>query len=420
MFSKNVLIIAYYFPPMGLSGVQRTVKFVKYLPDFGWKPFVLTTGSSRYFAFDESLLNDFKDKPVEIFRTNTKKSQKNDHKIQNFPNYTIQKIGRVLTQAIYQPDRFIKWKKSAIELGEKIIKENKIDAIFATAPPFTDFLVALELAEKYDIPFIMDYRDVWVDNPFHYYVTPLHKSYSIKLEENLLKKTSKAIVTNRFAKEIILRRYKFISHDDIAIIPHGYDPDDFKEIEFNHNPNFFTITHSGLFQDDRNPKYFLKAVSQFLKNNPSAIDKLRLRFIGLMRKSHQKLLKKYNLQKITTLTGNLSHRESIKNLLESDLLWLVVNDIYRSPGKLFEYFGAEKPILICAPEGIMRKTALESKAAIGVDPKDIKEIEQALSTFYNLWSKNTLPKPSPEFVKLFNRKKLTQDLAKELTLISEL
>ncbi|MCX7736470.1 MAG: glycosyltransferase [Candidatus Kapabacteria bacterium] len=420
MFSKNVLVIAYYFPPMGLSGVQRTVKFVKYLPDFGWKPFVLTTGSSRYFAFDESLLNDFKDKPVEIFRTYTKKSQKQDYKIQNFPNYTIQKIGRVITQAIYQPDRFIKWKKSAIELGEKIIKENKIDAIFATAPPFTDFLVALELSEKYDIPFIMDYRDVWVDNPFHYYLTPFHKSYSIKLEENLLKKTSKAIVTNRFAKEIILRRYKFISHDDIAIIPHGYDPDDFKEIEFHHNPNFFTITHSGLFQDDRNPKYFLKAVSQFLKNNPSAIDKLRLRFIGLMRKSHQKLLKKYNLQKITTLTGNLSHRESIKNLLESDLLWLVVNDIYRSPGKLFEYFGAEKPILICAPEGIMRKTALESKAAIGVDPKDVNEIEKALSTFYNLWTKNTLPKPSPEFIELYNRKKLTQDLAKELTLISEL
>ena len=420
MFSRNVLVIAYYFPPMGLSGVQRTVKFVKYLPDFGWKPFVLTSSSNKYFAFDESLLDDFNDKSIQIFRTKSKKNTKPNLKVQKFPNYTLQKIGRILTQSIYQPDRFIKWKKSAVELGEKIIQENKIAAIFATAPPFTDFLVAQELSEKYNIPFLIDYRDVWVDNPFHYYLTPFHKSYSIKLEENLLKKTNKAIVTNRFSKELILKRYRFISHDDVVIIPHGYDPDDFVNIEFYHNPDFFTITHSGLFQDDRNPKFFLKAVSQFIKNNPSSVDKLRLRFIGLMRNSHQKLLKKYNLQKITTLTGNLNHKEAVKHLLESDLLWLVVNDIYRSPGKLFEYFGASKPILICAPDGIMRKIALESKAAIGVDPKDVNEIEKAISTFYNLWTKKTLPKPAPEFVEQFNRKKLTQDLAKELTLISEL
>lgn len=405
---------------MGLSGVQRTVKFVKYLPDFGWKPFILTSSANKYFAFDESLIEDFNNKPIEIFRTTSKKNKKSGFKIQKFPNYFLQKIGRIITQSVYQPDRFIKWKNSAVALGEKIIQENKIDAIFATAPPFTDFLVALELSEKYNIPFLIDYRDVWVDNPFHYYVTPFHKSYSIKLEEKLLKKTNKAIVTNRFAKEVILKRYRFISHDDIVIIPHGFDPDDFEGIQSNHNPDLFTITHSGLFQDDRTPKYFLKAVSQFIKNNPHTIDRLRLRFIGLMRNNHQKLLKKYNLQKITTLTGNISHKEAVKNLLESDLLWLVVNDVYRSPGKLFEYFGAAKPILICSPEGIMRKTALESKAAIGVDPKDVKEIEKALSTFYNLWTKNTLPKPTPEFTELYNRKKLTQDLAKELTLISEL
>lgn len=420
MLSRNVLVIAYYFPPMGLSGVQRTVKFVKYLPEFGWKPFVLTSSPNRYFAFDDSLLDELKDRNIEIFRTYPKKEQKAEYKVQKFPNYTFQKIGRIITQSIYQPDRFIKWKKSAVELGEKIISKNKIDAIFATAPPFTDFLVALELAGKYKIPFLMDYRDVWVDNPFHYYLTPFHKSYSINLEENLLKKTKKAIVTNRFSKELILKRYRFISHDDVVIIPHGFDPDDFNDIEVKPDSNYFTITHSGLFQDDRNPKYFLKAVSQFLKKNPSAEKKLKLRFIGLMRKSHQKLLKKYNLQTITTLTGNLSHKEAVRNLLESDLLWLVINDVYRSPGKLFEYFGASKPILICAPDGIMRKIALESKAAIGVDPKDVNEIEKAISTFYNLWTKNTLPRPSPEFIEQFNRKKLTQDLARELELVSEL
>lgn len=267
---RKVLVIAYYFPPMGLSGVQRTLKFVKYLSDYGWQPIVLTSGVDSFYAFDESLLTEIDGRHVEVYRTEEKNRTKGaeSRKIVKFPSYFKQRIGRIVSGFLYQPDRFIKWKKNAVEVAEKIIKEHEINVIFATAPPFTDFLVAAELSEKHKIPFIVDYRDVWIDNPFHYFPTHFHKQYSMNLENEVLTHATKAIVTSRHTKELLIQRYKLISHDDIVIIPHGWDLEDFAvQGNVRPNPNKFTITHSGVFQDDRTPYYFLKALSNFLKKN---------------------------------------------------------------------------------------------------------------------------------------------------------
>jgi hypothetical protein len=178
MNEKKVLVISYYFPPMGLSGVQRTLKFVKYLPLYGWRPVVLTTSSSEFYAFDDTLSEELPDNEYRIYRTESKSKDlkgESKYKLKKFPSYLIQKIGRAVLQTIYQPDSKKPWLKHALKLGEEIINENQIDVIFATAPPFTDFLVAKELSSKFNIPFIVDYRDVWIDNPFHFYATPFHK-----------------------------------------------------------------------------------------------------------------------------------------------------------------------------------------------------------------------------------------------------
>ena len=415
---RNVLVIAYYFPPMGLSGVQRTLKFVKYLPDYNWNPIVLTHTPTTYYAFDDTLLNEIESKNIQIYRTTSKKKiNKSRFITRKFPSYFTQKLGRAILQTIYIPDSKVRWKENAIDLGSKIIKENEISVIYATAPPFTDFLIAKELSKKFEIPFIVDYRDNWVDNPFHFYPTPFHKLKSIELETDILKHTKRAIVISRYNKELLIKRYKLISHNDISIIPHGYDDDDFSDYEkVKPNPNKFTITHSGVFQDDRTPKYFFKAISNLLKSNNSIESKLELRFVGVMRKSHQKLIKKYKLDNFVTCTGYLSHIDSVKNILESDVLWLMQNDNIRTPGKLYEYFGARKPMLVCVPDGFIRSLALESKAAIATDPQDVLQIEKAITTFFKLWEKKILPAPSDEFVTQFNRKNLTSDLARELAL----
>lgn len=418
MESRNILYISYYFPPMGLSGVQRTAKFVKYLPEYNWKPHVLTTTADSFYAYDESLMDNFAGRDIEIYRTQPKASKK--RKVRKLPSYFIQKIGRFVLNFLYQPDSKIKWKKSALQLGRELIRENKIEVIVATAPPFTGFLIARELSKEFNIPFVVDYRDSWVDNPFHYYPTPFHKKYSMKLEEDILKHARHIVVITRQAKVSLLQRFRYLSHQDISIIPHGYDADDFKEFsDVKPDPKKLTITHSGVFQDNRTPKYFLKAVAELIKQDKTLANILELRFIGIMRKGHAKLIKKYGLTANVQMTGYLNHTDSIRNLMESDILWLMLNDTHRTPGKLYEYFGARKPILICSPDGSMRKTALESGAAIATDPKDVKQIADALSTFVMMWKNNTLPVPNEKFVNSFDRKILTSELSRTIGLSLE-
>ncbi len=404
---------------MGLSGVQRTLKFTKYLPEYGWSPIVLTSTPRSFYAYDEALLDEINPDEVLVYRTeagSTGSESKKAPKLTKFPSYTIQKLGRAVLQTIYQPDSKIRWKKPALELGRKIIAEHKIDVIFATAPPFTDFLIAKELSEEFGIPFVVDYRDVWIDNPFHFYATPFHKLYSIGLETDVLTFAKSAIVTNRHAKELLLQRYGLLKHDDITIIPHGYDEEDFSEFRKTRpDRNKFTITHSGLFQDNRTPKYFFKALAKFISENPAAAAVLKAKFLGLMRPAHEKLIKKYKLEHFVECEGYLSHSEAVKELMLSDVLWLMLDDTVRSPGKLYEYFGAEKPILACLPDGAMKKLAMETQACISTYPKDVESIKNAISRFYELWKSNLLPTPDLEYVRSFDRQKLTGALAKELS-----
>ena len=239
---NNTLVIAYYFPPMGLSGVQRTLKFVKYLTHYGWNPIVLTSETSDYYAYDEALTAELEQLNITVIKAG--KISKKKSKTRKFPSYFIQKLGRAFLQTFFLPDSKIGWKKYALEKAKFLFENYKIDVIFSTAPPYTDFLVARELSDKYNVPFIVDYRDTWVDNSFNFYPTPFHKSYHIKLEKEILTKSSKIIVTSRYSKETILKRYRFLSHNDVVIIPHGYDKEDFegKIIHKNYNYTFRTFS----------------------------------------------------------------------------------------------------------------------------------------------------------------------------------
>ena len=416
----NALVIAYYFPPMGLSGVQRTLKFVKYLPDFGWNPIVLTTDCQNYYAYDETLMKDIPEDTIIYKAPESKKKSKIKSKPKKFPNYFVQKFGRYFLQIFKQPDSKIHWKKYALKEAEKIIKEHDIKIIFATAPPFTDFLIGKELSIKYDIPLVVDYRDSWVDNPFHFFPTLWHKNYNIELEKSILTMSERAFVTTRYAKELLLKRYRFLSHDDVVILTHGYDPEDFVSYPKSSDTGKLVFTHSGLFQDDRTPKYFLKAMHLFLKENENLRSKIEIRFIGLMRQSHIRLIKRYKLNDVCLLAGYVSHKEAVNHLLESNILWMTVNDTIRTPGKLYEYIGALKPILYIGPKGQMSSIVSETKAGFICETKKVKEIKNIIKEIYSLWEKSDLPTPDKTNSELYNRKNITGQLARYLSLHSKM
>ena len=413
---RKVLVVAYYFPPMGLSGVQRTLKFVKYLPEYDWQPIVLTTGTTNYYAFDNTLLEELND--TIIYRTENDpfnlKNKKTNTTIK-FPSPLKQKLGRFLLQSIFIPDSRKRWKKYAVALGEKIIAEHPdIKLIYATAPPFTDFLIAKELSKKCNIPFVVDYRDLWVDNPQYFFPTPFHKRKHISLEADIHKNASKSFVITRQMKEKIINRYRFVKHQDICIIPHGFDKEDFNNVNMPPNLNKLVITHSGIFPDDRTPKYFLKAVSNFLNSNPNARNKIELRFIGLLQKKHIKLITKYNLNDITIITGYLPHKEAVQQIMSSNVLWLMLTNNIETPGKFFEYIGSKKPLLLMLPDSGLKQIGKEYQASFITPPKDINKITEQLQTIYSLWEKNKLPVPADDFVRQFDRKHLTSILAREM------
>jgi glycosyltransferase involved in cell wall biosynthesis len=434
----NVLVIAYYFPPMGLSGVQRTLKFVKYLPEFGWRPIVLTAGETPYYARDESLLEELEPLiekgNIRIVRTEESgapgfksKGRKSDGGEMKLPSARYQRFRSMVLQTIYQPDSRIKWKASALEAAEKIFEEERIDAILTTAPPYTDFLIARELSKRHNVPFLMDYRDAWVSNSaLNFYATPFHKAYARKLEDDCLRGSGAVTVISRPMKEVLLRHYPFLRHEDVIILPHGYDSTDFAaasgERERFRNPEKFRMTYGGAFYvgyPGRSPVPMLEAVKLAIQKEPRIQDDLELVFAGIVHKDYARAMEKTGLMKNIVVMGYLPHREEVALLLASDVLWMIAADPFSTPGKLYEYLGTHKPILgLVKPGSTSEKILKDYGAGITVPPKDISAIADAVIDLYHRWRKSLLPhNVNLPFVQSFDRRALTREMARQLGLM---
>ncbi len=427
--TRTVLIIAYYFPPMGLSGVQRILKFVKYLPEFGWKPIVLTVGDVPYYAMDESLLDELKPLiergEVEIIRTEAsgtpaKLAAKSGNKLK-LPSALWQRLRSKIIQTVMQPDSRIGWKNHALKTATAIYESHKIDAIMATAPPFTDFLIARELRKKYGTPFLMDYRDAWVENPvLNFYATPFHKAYAAKMEDDCLRASDAVTVVNRSMKEILLRNYAFLRHEDVTILPHGYDADDFEQaLIYKHEyeaPHKFRLTYSGAFYVKRSPKVMFQAVQLAMKKEPNLAADLELVFAGVLQKEYRKMSAQFGLEKNVLELGYLDHVRSVALLMASDVLWMTMSDDLSAPGKLYEYIGSRRPILgLVPPGGNADRLLKEYGAARTAAPDDVEATADHILKLYQQWRKGTLAESkNDEFIESFDRRQLSWELARHL------
>ncbi len=430
---NTVLVIAYYFPPMGLSGVQRTLKFVKYLSQFGWKPIILTTPiDTPYYAFDDTLLEELegeiKSGKVIIYRTEPDPSLKGAQKkggILKMPRRGFQRLRSKIIQIFRQPDSRIGWKDIAIKKAEEIFANHKIDAIFSTAPPYTDFLIARDLKEKYDVPYLMDYRDGWVDNPtMNYYLTPLHKRKARKIEYEALRASSAITVANRKMKEILLTNYLFLDWNDVFILSQGYDSEDIEKATLLASnltePDTFKVTYTGVFYILGTPKVFLQAAKEAIAEVPELGGCLELHFIGVLQKEYQKLIKKMKLDRNVIEHGYLPHLESVTQLMTSDVLWMTMPDDFAAPGKLYEYFGTRKPVLGLVPKGSYAERLLKDYGnAKLAEPNNVMAIKEALLEYFALWKAWKLPVAgNEEFLKKFDRQLLTRELALQLTFMA--
>lgn len=404
---------------MGMGGVQRTLKFAKYLLKYDWQPIVLTINPKKYFAIDEYLLDEAINSGVIIERTG--KEELNLSKIvTRVPKERFRKIRSRIAQIFFIPDSKIFWKKKALKKIDKLwVKYGGFDLVFATAPPYTDFLIGQEVKRKYRIPLVIDYRDAWVDSPvLNFYPSPLHRKSNEKLERKVLKDANVVITTNRRVKEMIIRRYEDTKYNDVKIYSHGYDEEDFEFALTKKLPltNKMRVTYSGSFYT-RNPKFYFNAIRKFFDMNPQARNRVEFLFLGIFTKELMHYAKHLNILDSLNLPGYVNHFECVKYLLASDVLFLLIsrgeNEDAAMPGKVGEYIGSRKNIIACIPEGVTMKL-LEKYNAIKFVPEENPEmIAEAISEYFKLWETNAMPAANEEMIKQYDRKLLTSELAKE-------
>lgn len=422
--AKRVLIIAYYFPPVGGGGVQRTAKFVKYLPEFGWKPVVLTVKEEVYKrtnrSIDVTLLEDIP-KEVYVSRTNSidlgsisstvKAKTKSSVAKLSFKSL-LNEIGGLLIN----PDAQMFWIPVAVRKGLKLINEKKIDVIFSTANPWSDHIVGLILRRITGLPWIADYRDAWNLNPCTTHTSRIRKNIQFLLEKKVIKSANRIIFTSDGTKDDYKRVF---GNSKFVTIRNAFDPDDFLLAKPKKFPKFTFLYAGNIPGYFKRPSSFIYVLSNLLKKYPHVRQEIMINFLGKKDEKIKSIAEENNLLDIINFLGYKSHKESIAFQLGADVLFLTLDDDIGEtaiPGKLFEYLASGKPILALIPPSgktadILRK---EGRGEYIVSPRDVESIENRIMALHTKYKNGCLPIYPVENLQAYTRKNATKKLSRLL------
>lgn len=416
---KNVLFLVYYFPPLGGSGVQRPLKFVKYHREFGWNPIVVCPEPGAYPYSDHSLLDELTNIGVEVHRVTAKtpfhlpfiKGKQADI------SEKITELGRRLTRLLMYPDNKKEWIGPAVDKAIELSKEQRFDLIFSTAPPFSNHIAASEIKERLQIPLVLDYRDAWTNNHFMDDLFRWQKRIHSRLERDCLKNADQVIVLDEFMGQSIKQAHPEID-PKTQVIAHGYDPDDFKgtnEATLPYKPGKLNLLYSGLFYESNQPDILLRAIDALNEASAMNMNDIHLHFQGGLTPRINKLVNGLGLGKSVTDLGYVTHLNAVSNLMKADALWMISNfdPVHKQvkSGKLFEYLGTGKPVLGLVHEGAELETLKSYGAGYTAPPDDLEAVKEALLFLYNDWKQKALKQPKKAYMEQFARRKLTQSLS---------
>ena len=407
---KRVLFISYYVPPAGGGGVQRSSKFIKYLPTLDWQPIVLTVSENAYQIRDESLLNDIQP-GTPIFRTASL------HLYQRLP----WRIRNFISRWFLLIDEQVGWLPGAVSQGERIIQHFAIDAIYSTSPPNTAHLIAYKLKMLSNIPWLADFRDPWIGNFSANFPTSWHKKVVERWEAKVINLADCILSVSPPIEAALKSRYPHASPSKFFVVPNGYDSNDFDQsitqssIEnIQSKNNTLNVVYSGSFYGtQQTPLYFLHGLKLALVNlaNP----KIQVRMIGNINPDVSRQISKLGLSHIVQVTGYIPHRQSIEEINKADLLLLIIGSGASMEGvvtgKIYEYLAAKKPILALVPEGVAAELIHSARAGIVVPPTDISAINRAIVDLYNRWRNDDLRiESNREVIEHYERHSLTARL----------
>ena len=422
---KKVLIITYYWPPSGGAGVQRWLKFVKYLPDYGYEPVVLTVKeeNASYAQTDRSLLNEV-DPKLSVFRTPSfepyalylKLSGKKEIPFGGFSNEgsvtILQKVFRFIRGNLFLPDPRRGWNRFAIKKALNLVQKEKFEAVITTGPPHSTHLIGYEIKKKTGLKWIADFRDPWTD--IYYYKDLSHtfpaKWYDRRLEKKILLSCDKIITVGNEMKKLFCSKSPELTAGKVEVITNGYDTADFEGFDKTRADRFI-ITYSGTISSH----YRLEGLISALRDIPSEIrEKILVRFAGNISSDIIELFNEAGFGSQVEYVGYVPHKESIENLFRASILLLLIPEVKDNKGiltgKFFEYLATGRSILAIGPtDGDVAGILKETGAGFIYNYDDVNGLRDKLIELYTC---NHERIGSSAGVVKYSRKNLTGTLVK--------
>lgn len=420
---KKTLIITYYWPPAGGPGVQRWLKFAKYLPECGIEPIIFAPENPHYPIVDESLIDEIPE-GIEVIKLPIKEPYRHANKLAKESTSTIskgiipsdqkitfkEKLLLFIRGNFFIPDARKSWVKPSVKFLSEYIIENDIKSVITTGPPHSLHLIGLKLKKQFGLKWIADFRDPWTSIGYHkklkltFIAGMIHK----RMEKNVLDNADQIVVTSSSTKD----EFRHISSTPIKIITNGYEEYNLPQYELDKK---FSLSHIGTLLTNRNPEILWKALSELCRENNTFRSLLQINLVGTVSEEVIQSIENFELTEFLLVKGYVGHSEALKYQHQSQILLLIEIDSPETrsiiPGKLFEYLYAKRPIMAIGPEDWdVSRILEETNSGRCFDSSEFRKLKQTISDHFEAFRKNELTLKSAR-IDRFSRRSLTSDLA---------
>ena len=423
---KRVLFISYFFPPLGGAGVQRALKFARYLPAFDWEPVVLTGSGDGYWLTDPTLATELPG-DLNVLRSFSPDGGWMASRVRRGVCVGTPAVRagsrtsrlRGLAGWVLLPDAYRPWKPFALRAARKWLRDHRSDIILTTSSPDTAHLIGCDLARETGLPWVADFRDPWTRRIAFDPPTALHRRMQSAMERAVVTEAAAIIVTADETRHDFMERYPDLPPSKLVVIPNGFDPDDFPANSTEPDWGEFRIVYAGQLTAGRNITPVIDVLSAFFERLPEAREVTRVHMVGPHETENVAAGAAAKLDDVIGFESALPHAKAVRRLYDAHVVLLVENMGPRAgliiQGKVYECLYTGRPILGIVPPGGARRIVEAYDGGCACGEGEAAKGADFLAEAYRAWTtRKLLPGADPARLQVFDRRKLTCRLSEIL------